>query len=128
VTALLSPSFLRYGLVGGLTLVVYLLAGSAFQYLALSLVLAANLAFALAVAVNYLLQRFWVFAGRRSARDSLPRYAVMIAVGGTLNSLALAALCSLMPLFLAQVLTAILIVVSNALLAFLWVFPARLKS
>lgn len=116
---------LRYGAVGLATFGTYLLAGLALQQIGLPVAWLAPLAFTLAVGVNYALQKSWVFADRSRIASPLPRYLVMIGLGYAVNSLALMALAAHLPLLWAQTLAALLVTASNALLAFLWVFPNR---
>lgn len=118
-------TFVRYGFSGLATLGVYLWAGHLLRGLGMSLAWLAPLAFTLAVTVNYALQKFWVFGDRRRIAASLPRYLAMVAWGYGINSLALVSLASHLPLLWAQVLSAGLVVASNALLAFCWVFAAQ---
>jgi putative flippase GtrA len=112
----------RYAVVGLVTLAVYLITGRLAQGLEIAMVWQASLAFTAAVTVNFLLQRAWVFADSRPAASSLPRYAVMISVGYVINYLALASLSPHLPLIMAQLFAVCLVVISNAVLAFSWVF------
>lgn len=113
---------LRYGVAGLLTLALYLAAGAALQALGASLAWTASLPFLLAVAFNYPVQRGWVFRDARPLRASLPRYLVMTGCGLAVNALVLLSLGPRLPLVWVQLAAVVLVVASNAALAFLWVF------
>lgn len=115
----------RYAAVGILTLGIYLVVGEWVQRSGMHFGWQATLPFATAVICNYLLQRSWVFEDARPVASSLPRYAVMIVIGWMLNTLTLFALVSVVSLLLAQLLSALLVVVSNAVFSFAWVFLDR---
>lgn len=115
----------RYAVVGAVTLAVYLVVGALLQVTGATVVWLAPVAFAVAVAVNYILQRVWVFADPRPVGASLPKYTLMVAVGGAVNSYVLIALAPRMPLLWAQLLAATLVVLSNALFSFLWTFRTQ---
>lgn len=119
---MLNPTVARYAAVGLLTLAVYLAAGHAARALGLPFAAEATLPFALAVAANYLLQRGWVFRDPRPTSASLPRYAVMVGLGCLINAMVLAWSPPQLPLWATQLAAAVLVVASNALLAFTWVF------
>ena len=114
----------RYGVVGILTLGVYLLAGQALVAAGATATAIAALSFLSAIAFNYILQKAWVFADVRPVAASLPKYTVMTALGFVINIVALRLLVPVMPLVAAQLASATLVVLSNALFAFLWVFAA----
>jgi putative flippase GtrA len=112
----------RYAAVGLLTLAIYLIVAKAGERLGLSITWHVSLAFISAVAVNYSLQRSWVFADSRPATSSLPKYAAMISFGYAVNLFAVEALASRVPMTVALLVAVVLVVVSNALLSFMWVF------
>lgn len=118
----MKRKLMRYGIVGVLTLAVYLGAGQGMRWAGLSVAVLGPLAFTLAVAVNYLFQRAWVFNDSRPPAASLPKYIAMVSIGYLINSLVLTSLAVDMPLTLAQCLAALAVVMSNAVLSFLWVF------
>lgn len=120
-----SIRLVRYALVGIITTIVYLGVGAILQLVGLSINQLALLAFTAAVTVNFLMQRSWVFSDSKSFRDSLPRYIIMISIGYVINSLTLILLNPLMPLLFAQFTALILVVISNAIFSFLWVFSRR---
>ena len=113
---------MRYAVVGLLTLGVYMGIANAAGRLGLTSTWQVSVAFISAVAVNYVLQRSWVFADARPARASLPRYAVMISVGYAVNLFAVEALAAHVPMTVALLAAVVLVVISNALLSFTWVF------
>lgn len=115
----------RYAAVGILTLGIYLVMGEWVQRSGMHFGWQATLPFAAAVICNYLLQRSWVFQDARPVSSSLPRYTVMIVTGWTLNTLTLFALAPVVSLLLAQLLAALLVVLSNAVFSFAWVFIDR---
>jgi len=121
MSAFLSIKLVRYAVVGGLTLALYLVCGEVVHGLALPLIWQMSLPFIAAVGFNYVLQRAWVFEDSRPTSSSLPRYGVMIAVGYVINVAALIAF-SRMPLVVAQLAAAVLVVASNAVFSFCWVF------
>lgn len=125
MTALLSIKLVRYAAVGGLTLAIYLVCSETVHGLALPLIWQASLPFIAAVAFNYVLQRAWVFGDSRPTAASLPKYGIMIVIGYVINVLALFALSPRMPLVLAQLTAAALVVVSNVFFSFCWVFVMR---
>jgi putative flippase GtrA len=115
----------RYAAVGFLTLAIYLVVGKTGERLGLATTWQVSLAFISAVGVNYLLQRSWVFADSRPARSSLPKYTVMISFGYLVNLLAVHMLAPRMPMTIALLVAVVLVVISNALLSFTWVFLVR---
>lgn len=119
---------LRYAVVGLVTLGVYLLLGQLLHRLGVTLLWQACVSFLGAVAVNYVLQKTWVFEDRRPVTHTLPRYFVMIAFGAAINLAALAVLSLRWPLLLAQLAAVVLVVGWNALLSFCWVFLARTRT
>lgn len=119
---------LRYATVGGLTLAIYIGLGQLLHHSGLSVPWQASLSFIAAVAFNYLLQRSWVFEDSRSARDSLPKYVLMIAVGYAINLATLFAISYAVPLLAAQLAAVVLVVLWNAALSFCWVFLADARS
>lgn len=121
----LPAKLARYAVVGFLTLAIYLLVARAAGRLGLALSWQVSLAFVSAVVVNYLLQRSWVFADRRPAASSLPKYVVMISVGYVVNLVALEALAPRIPMTVALLVAVVAVVISNALLSFTWVFLNR---
>lgn len=122
VRRLAAAKLMRYATVGFLTLAVYLAVGSGLRWVGASVGVLGALAFAVAVAMNYLLQRVWVFSDSRPVIASLPKYVVMVAVGYALNNYVLTALILEMPLIWAQCAAALAVVASNAGLSFLWIF------
>jgi putative flippase GtrA len=112
----------RYAAVGLLTFGVYLAAGQAALQLGFPLAARAFVPFTLAVVANYLLQRHWVFEDRRPASASLTRYVLMVTLGYAINLAVLAWAPAHMPLPVVQTAAAVLVVASNAVLAFSWVF------
>lgn len=124
----LPARLLRYAVVGLLTLAIYLAIGELARRLGLAVIWQASLSFGSAVTINYLLQRRWVFGDRRPMAASLPKFAVMIAAGFVINALALLALAPRMPPLVAQLTAALLVVASNALFAFSWVFCTRIAA
>ncbi len=113
---------IRYAVVGTVTLAIYLTVGALLQIVGVTLICLAPIAFGVAVAVNYLLQRAWVFSDHRPIGASLPKYTLMVAVGFAVNSYALITLSPRMHLLWAQLLSATLVVLCNALFSFLWTF------
>ncbi len=125
VRNLLSNIIIRYAIVGIATLCVYLIAGAALYRSGVSINWVATLSFTAAVAVNYVLQKMWVFQDSRSVIASLPKYFVMTLVGYVTNFFALNASISQLPLPVAQLFAASAVVISNALFSFLWVFAIK---
>jgi putative flippase GtrA len=125
VKNLLSSKIIRYASVGVVTLCVYLIAGAVLYRLDFSINWVATLSFTAAVAVNYVLQKMWVFQDSRPVIASLPKYFIMILVGYVTNGFALNASISQFPLPVAQLLAASAVVISNALFLFLWVFAIK---
>ena len=120
--ALPSAKLVRYAVVGVSTLAIYLACGEVAHGLAMPLIWQASLPFVVAVAFNYVLQRVWVFEDSRPIASSLPKYGIMIVIGYVINLLALIALSPRLPLMVAQLTAAALVVISNAFFSFLWVF------
>ena len=112
----------RYAVVGLLTFAIYIATAAVAGQLGLRRTWQVSLAFFCAVVVNYMLQRSWVFGDTRRATASLPKYGVMICVGYLVNLLTVEALASRMPMTIAMFVAVVLVVISNALLAFTWVF------
>lgn len=112
----------RYTAVGLLTFGVYVAAGQAARQLQLSLAMVGTLPFTLAVITNYLLQRHWVFEDCRPISASLPKYVVMIGLGYAINVAVLTWAPLAAPLFVVQTVAATVVVLSNAVLAFFWVY------
>lgn len=117
-----SGKLIRYAVVGTLTLVVYLAVGEVAHRNGLAMGWQASLAFIAAVAFNYLLQQWWVFEGAGPTASTFPKYVVMVCVGYLINLTALKSLTAHLPLLLAQLIAVTLVVLSNAGLAFTWVF------
>ena len=115
----------RYVAVGLATLAVYMGVGRWTHGSAMSDFWQAGVPFAVAVAVNYMLQRSWVFAETSPLSGSLPKYTLMVVIGCAINYLALTWLTPRIPLPLAQLTAVSLVVIWNALLSFCWVFAAR---
>lgn len=113
---------LRYAITGLVTFWIYLLAGFLLDELEVPLVWLAPIAFTVAVSVNYVLQKIWVFKDSRPTISSLPKFFFMVSIGYFINSFVLIALASEMPLVLAQILAAFTVILTNALFSFLWVF------
>jgi putative flippase GtrA len=115
----------RYAVVGFLTLAIYLFVAKVAARLGMALSWQASTAFISAVVVNYLLQRSWVFADSGPVASSLPKYVVMISVGYVVNLVALEALAPRIPVTVAMLVAVVVVVISNALLSFAWVFLDR---
>jgi putative flippase GtrA len=122
MTWCLSSRLMRYAVVGVLTLAIYLIVGQALNRFEMPILAQASVSFGAAVSLNYFLQKAWVFKDARPTALSLPKYVVMVLVGYVINSLSLIALSPRMPLLLAQLTAVVLVVISNALLSFWWVF------
>jgi putative flippase GtrA len=116
---------LRYAAVGIATFAIYLGAGQLLNQSGLAPAWQASLAFAAAVAVNYLLQRSWVFEDGRPMSTTLPRYLTMIGIGFAVNTAAFVMLSPVVALVWAQTAAAGLVVLSNAVFSFAWVFGRR---
>jgi putative flippase GtrA len=118
----MAAKLARYAVVGFLTLAIYMIVAKAGERLGLPSTWHVSLAFISAVAVNYLLQRSWVFADSRPAASSLPKYAVMISVGYIVNLAAVETLAPRVTMTVALLVAVVLVIISNALLSFTWVF------
>lgn len=126
VKYLLSKKIIRYAVVGIVTLCVYLIAGNALYKTGFSINVVATFSFTAAVAINYALQKIWVFQDSRPVVVSLPKYFIMTLVGYLTNSLVLnSSISQLFSLPVAQLIAASAVVVSNALFSFLWVFAVK---
>ncbi len=78
----LSVQFLKYGFTGVFTLVVYLATSFILSHhTSLSFIMSANLAFALALVINYLLNRMWTYDTQRTHSVTMRRYALLVFVG-----------------------------------------------
>lgn len=128
MTQLASHKLMRYAFVGFTTLAIYLFVGVALDRAGVMILWLAPIAFSAAVTVNYILQKMWVFKDRRPVISSLPKFFVMTLVGFITNSVILGVAVSQLPLVLAQLLAASVVVLSNALFSFLWVFSTKEKS
>lgn len=128
MTAWLSRKLVRYAVVGVLTLAVYLAVGQGLHRVAMTAFWQGSLSFSAAVTFNYLLQRLWVFRDPRPTASSLPKYVVMISIGYVINGLCLIALYPSVPLLMAQLAAALLVILANAALSFSWVFLKRNDS
>jgi putative flippase GtrA len=122
ITPSRAARFARYAVVGVSTLAIYLALGEILHRLNAQLFWQASVPFLAAVTFNYLLQRGWVFDDSRPAVASLPKYVVMIVIGYLINFAAFVTLSPQMPLVAAQLIAAVLVVISNAVFSFSWVF------
>lgn len=122
MTRISAIRLVRYAVVGIITLAIYLAIGEVVHRLNIPLFWRAPVPFAAAVAANYLLQRAWVFEDPRPTFASLPKFVVMIIVGYVINFLALLTFLPRMPLLLAELSAVVLVVLSNAIFSFWWVF------
>lgn len=120
-----SPRVIRYIVVGLLTYAIYAGVGQLLLRAGVRLSILAPTAFTAAIVFNYLMQRVWVFDDRRPLGTTLPKYLIMICVGYVLNSVVLIALVPSIPLSMAQFVSVILVVMSNALFSFLYVFSMK---
>lgn len=120
-----SPRVIRYIVVGLLTYALYAGVGQLLLRTGVRLSILAPTAFTAAIVFNYLMQRVWVFDDRRPLGTTLPKYLIMICVGYVLNSVVLIALVPSISLSMAQFVSVILVVMSNALFSFLYVFSMK---
>ncbi len=109
------------------TFALYLLTGNLLHEANASPQVIASVSFSVVVAINYVVQRFWVFRDERPTLDTLPKFLVKTGVGYTVNITAMTMMMPVMPLIEAQIAAACAVIVSNAFFAFFWVF-ARTQS
>ena len=114
----------RYAFVGLVTLGVYLVAGREVAAIGAAPLVQASVPFVAAVLVNYVLQRGWVFEDTRPVAATLPRYALMVGIGYLVN-LGAFRISPFAVMLWTQLFAAALVVISNAVQAFLWVFATR---
>ena len=124
----LSPRLLRYGVVGLLTYALYAGTGHLLLRAEVSLPVLAPIAFTVAIVFNYLLQRAWVFDDSRPVSGSLPKYLRMVLVGYVINSIVLLTLVPSLSLSLAQFVAVVLVIISNGLFSFLYVFSVKVRG
>nr|WP_294546094.1 GtrA family protein [uncultured Rhodopila sp.] len=95
-------AFLRYAIAGGLALALHLIVLQSLLSIACPALPASAIGFVLACALNYTLQKLWVFRSSRAHAVALPRYVgittVMLGVNtllfGLLHGLGLAPLAA----------------------------------
>ena len=74
--------FLKYGISGVATLVVYLLLTYLLsRWVGLSTIVSANIAFGTALILNYLLNRLWTYDTQRSLPVTISRYLLLVICG-----------------------------------------------
>lgn len=118
---------LRYALVGLMTMLVYLGSGAIMQFYGMPISLLASLSFVIAITVNYIMQKVWVFKNVDYDKGSLQKYFFMICAGYFVNIISLIVMTPHVSLILAQTSAVVLVVISNALFSFLWVFSPKEK-
>ncbi|QPF73701.1 GtrA family protein [Roseateles sp. DAIF2] len=117
--------FSAFALVGGLaTAVQYLLMALLIDALGWPAVPASGLSYAISAALNYLLNRRYVFRSRVSHGVAGPRFLLIVLIGLALNMGLLYIGVEMLDLhwLLAQLFTTALVMLNNFLLAKFWAF------
>ena len=117
--------FTRYGIVGLITAIIYLVIGYLLsKRTSLGAISSANIAFVVAIAVNYSFHFLFTFQKKSEHIHSAPRFAATISVGFILNSLVVWLSTSVFQLAqsVAQVVAMLIVIGSNYVLFTLWVF------
>ena len=117
----------RYAIVGLMTMLVYLGSGSVMQSYGVPISLLASISFTLAITINYIMQKAWVFKNVDYDKGSLQKYIFMICSGYLINIISLILMTPFTSLFLAQMSAVVLVVISNGLFSFLWIFAPKEK-
>ena len=112
----------RYAIVGLLTTLVYLGSGTIMKFYGVHISLLASISFVAAVTFNYIMQKAWVFKDVNYAKGRLQKYIFMICTGYVVNITSLILMSPHTSLFFAQISAVVLVVISNALFSFFWVF------
>lgn len=125
----MTRAFMRFCLVGGAaTAIQYVVMIALVQLTGMNATLASGLGFCLSAVFNYLLSRSFVFESSRAHSVAASRYLGMILSGLLLNTACMAALQWLgLNYLLSQVLTTLVLLLYNFIMASSWVFgrPAR---
>lgn len=116
---------LRYAIVGLMTMLVYLGSGAMMQSYGAPISLLASISFSVAIAINYIMQKAWVFKNIDYDKGSLQKYMFMTCFGYFINIISLIVMTPYTSLFLAQMSAFVLVVASNALFSFLWIFSPQ---
>lgn len=118
--------FLRFGVVGIVTALVYLGLLIGFVELELlSVSIASAVAYVLAVSLNYCLHYFWAFDSQRVHKVAMRRYLVMVGTGFMINWAGMTFFAEDAVGFsylLVQLMVLAVVVAWNYLLSFTWVF------
>lgn len=118
---------LRYAIVGLMTMFVYLGSGAMMQSYGVPISLLASISFSVAITINYIMQKAWVFKNVDYDKRSLQKYIFMICFGYFISIISLIVMAPFTSLFLAQMSAVVLVVISNALFSFLWIFSPKEK-
>lgn len=118
---------LRYAIVGLMTMLVYLGSGAMMQSYGVPISLLASISFSVAITINYIMQKAWVFKNVDYDKGSLQKYIFMICFGYFINIISLIVMTPYTSLFLAQMSAVVLVVISNAFFSFLWIFSPKEK-
>ena len=108
-------------------MLVYLGSGAMMQSYGVPISLLALISFSVAIAINYIMQKAWVFKNVDYDKGSLQKYIFMICLGYFINIISLIVVTPYTSLFLAQMSAVVLVVISNALFSFLWIFSPKEK-
>jgi putative flippase GtrA len=114
----------KFALVGGTgTGVHYLVLITLVALLHISAGYAAGVGAIAGACVNYVLNRRFTFGSHRPHRETLPRFALMAAVGAVLNGLLVGVLVTAhMHFLLAQAIATLVILILNFIVSKLWIF------
>lgn len=118
---------LRYAIVGLMTMLVYLGSGAMMQSYGLPISLMASISFSVAITINYIMQKAWVFKNVDYDKGGLQKYIFMICFGYFINIISLIVMTPYTSLFFSQMIAVVLVVISNALFSFLWIFSPKEK-
>jgi putative flippase GtrA len=116
---------LRYAIVGAITLIVYLLTAAVMQFYGMSMILISTIPFFLAISINYAMQKSWVFKNVDYGKHSLSKYIFMTCFGYVFNVISIIIITRYTSLFLAQICSVFLVVISNAIFSFFWIFSPK---
>jgi putative flippase GtrA len=119
-----SSQIFKFVLVGGTgTALHYLVFVLAVATLAVRPGYAAFIGASVGAFANYVLNRRFTFDSRRPHRETLPRFALMAAVGAVLNGLLVGALSTAgLHFLLAQAIATVSILILNFVVSKTWIF------
>jgi len=119
--------FARFGFVGVITAAIYLMVGGLLsKNTSIGAVNSANIAFVVAIIINYTFHFIFTFQKQAAHLHSIPRFVATTAVGFVVNSLVVWVGTSLFEFGqgVAQIFAMLIVIASNYILFSFWVFSA----